>query len=101
MQITVQQLACLVLPLGIYFGLDRLGIDITGVVYFALVISLALTAAAIWAEGFAALRRPDLPEEPDTLPSATAVIAAYLPNEAAPWSRPSRRSCCRTTPTCR
>ena len=83
LQITVQQLACLVLPLAIYFGLDRIGVDITGVVYFALVVSLALTAAAIWTEGFAALRRPDLPEEPDSCQPATAVIAAYLPNEAA------------------
>lgn len=83
LQILVQQLTCLVLPLGVYEGLDRIGIDITGVVYFVLVISLALTAAAIWMEGFAALRGPELPEEPDTLPPATAVIAAYLPNEAA------------------
>ena len=82
LQILVQQLACLALPLGVYFALDRNGLDITQVVYYTLVVSLALTAAAIWLEGFAALRRPDLPEEPAELPAATAVIAAYLPNEA-------------------
>jgi len=82
LQLLVQQLTCLALPFGVYEGLDYIGIDITTVVYFTLVISLAFTAAAIWVEGFAALRRPDLPEEPDTLPPATAVIAAYLPNEA-------------------
>ncbi len=82
-QIVVQQLICLVLPFGVYVALDRLGMDISGLVYLVLVVSLAFTAAAIWAEGFAALRRPELPEEPEKLPPATAVIAAYLPNEAA------------------
>jgi cellulose synthase/poly-beta-1,6-N-acetylglucosamine synthase-like glycosyltransferase/GGDEF domain-containing protein len=82
-QIAAQQLACLALPLGIYFALDDLGIDITQVVYYFLVVSLAMTAAAIWTEGFAALRRPQLPPEPKQLPRATAIIAAYLPNEAA------------------
>jgi cellulose synthase/poly-beta-1,6-N-acetylglucosamine synthase-like glycosyltransferase/GGDEF domain-containing protein len=82
-QLATQQLACLALPLAVYQGLDRVGIDITGVIYYVLVVGLALTAATIWVEGFAALRRPELPEEPETLPPATAVIAAYLPNEAA------------------
>ena len=83
LQIVAQQLTCLVLPFGVYVALDRMGVDISGLVYLALVVSLASTAAAIWAEGFAALRRPELPEEPATLPPATAIIAAYLPNEAA------------------
>ena len=82
LQLTTQQLACLVLPLGIYIALDRIGLDIAGVVYYVLVVGLAMTAATIWAEGFAALRQPELPDEPAELPSATAVIAAYLPNEA-------------------
>lgn len=82
-QVGFQQIVCLVVPFLLYALLDRVGLDITGVVYFVLVISLAMTAAAIWAEGFAALRKPELPPEPETLPSATAVIAAYLPNEAA------------------
>jgi diguanylate cyclase (GGDEF)-like protein len=82
-QVVVQQLACLVVPFLVYVGLDRAGIDITGIVYFTLVIGLAFTAAAIWVEGFAALRPAEPPEEPSVLPPATAVIAAYLPNEAA------------------
>ena len=82
LQVVLQQLLCLLLPLGVYEGLDRVGIDISRFVYFILVVSLALTAAAIWMEGFAALRRPELPDEPETLPPASAVIAAYLPNEA-------------------
>ena len=82
MQVLAQQLVCLLVPFGVYEALDGVGIDISGVVYFVLVISLACTAAAIWLEGFAALRRPQLPDEPDVLPPASAVIAAYLPNEA-------------------
>ena len=82
MQVLAQQLVCLLVPFGVYEALDSVGIDISGVVYFVLVISLACTAAAIWLEGFAALRRPQLPDEPDVLPPASAVIAAYLPNEA-------------------
>lgn len=82
-QVVAQQFACLVVPFLVYAGLDRVGIDITGIVYFALVIGLAVTAATIWAEGLAALRVAEPPEEPDVLPPATAVIAAYLPNEAA------------------
>ena len=83
LQVIAQQLVCLGVPFGVYEGLGRAGIDISGVVYYVLVVSLALTAAAIWLEGFAALRRPQLPEEPEALPPASAIIAAYLPNEAA------------------
>jgi cellulose synthase/poly-beta-1,6-N-acetylglucosamine synthase-like glycosyltransferase/DNA-binding response OmpR family regulator len=82
LQVATQQLACLVLPLGLYTALDRAGLDITGLVYLVLVVCLAVTAATIWAEGIAALRRRPLPDEPDELPSASAIIAAYLPNEA-------------------
>jgi cellulose synthase/poly-beta-1,6-N-acetylglucosamine synthase-like glycosyltransferase/GGDEF domain-containing protein len=82
LQILAQLLLCLVVPFGVYEALSVVGIDITGVVYFFLVISLAMTSAAIWIEGFAALRRPALPDEPESLPSAAAIIAAYLPNEA-------------------
>lgn len=83
LQVAGQQLACLVAPFFAYVALDKIGLDISGVVYFTLVIGLALTAAAIWAEGFAALRVEAPPDEPDVLPPATALIAAYLPNEAA------------------
>ncbi len=83
LQLTTQQLACLVLPFGVYVALAGLGLDISGIVYFVLVGGLAATAAAIWVEGACALRQPALPEEPADLPTATAVIAAYLPNEAA------------------
>ena len=82
LQILTQLVVCLLVPFLVYEGLAAIGADITGIVYYVLVVSLAMTAAAIWVEGFAALRRPALPDEPEELPSASAIIAAYLPNEA-------------------
>lgn len=81
-QVSLQQLACLALPFGVYVGLDRVGVDITNGMYFFLVVSLAITAATIWAEGLVAMRRTEVPPEPERLPCASAIIAAYLPNEA-------------------
>ncbi len=81
-QVVAQQLACLVLPFVIYLGLMHVGIDVTGVVYLFVVCALAATAATIWAEGLAALRVAAPPEPSGAFPKATAIIAAYLPNEA-------------------
>ena len=82
-QVIGQQLFAMVTPLLVYALLDRLGVDITGVMYLIIVIALAGTAAGIWIESKAALR-PTVPPEPrhGPLPPATAIIAAYLPNEA-------------------
>ena len=71
-------------PLAAYAALGAVGIDVTGVAYWCVLAALLLTGAAIWVEGFLALdplRPPDEPSAP--YPTATAVIAAYLPNEAA------------------
>jgi cellulose synthase/poly-beta-1,6-N-acetylglucosamine synthase-like glycosyltransferase len=47
------------------------------------VIALLTTGLMIWIEGFFALKRKDPPEEPGKpYPPASAIIAAYLPNEA-------------------
>ncbi|MFZ0161298.1 MAG: glycosyltransferase [Kineosporiaceae bacterium] len=83
-QVTAQQLVCLGMPFGAYVALDGFGIDVTGTVYLVLVAALALTAILIWAECLAAMRRPEPPPAPQDVapPTATAVIAAYLPNEA-------------------
>ncbi len=73
-----------VLPYIGYVLLDDAGYDISGVAYIVVVIALATTAALIWIEGFYALGVPEPPEAPgEAYPMATAVIAAYLPNEAA------------------
>ncbi len=84
LQVVFQQLVCLGIPFGAYVAMDGFGIDITGAVYLALVAAMALTSALIWAECLAALRIAEPPPAPEDVPPppATAVIAAYLPNEA-------------------
>ena len=83
LQIAFQQLLCLGLPLGLYLGLDRLGADVTGTVYLLVVVGLAFTSLAIWVECLAAVRKRNPPRRVrGSYPPATAVIAAYLPNEA-------------------
>ena len=83
-QIAITQLIAIGLPLAVYLLLDALGLDIVPVVYVVVVIALVMTAILIWTEGLLALQPmhpPPLREE-DYVP-ATAIIAAYLPNEAA------------------
>jgi DNA-binding response OmpR family regulator len=83
-QIVLQQLLCLLLPFFTYMALDRAGLDVTGAVYLIVVGALVFTAVAIWAEclaSFGRVRPPKRPKRP--YPPATAIIAAYLPNEAA------------------
>jgi len=82
-QVLVQQTACLGVPLLAYWLLDSVGLDITSIAYLLVVAALAFTALAIWIECLAAYR----PEQPPEAargrhPPASAVIAAYLPNEA-------------------
>ncbi len=81
-QVIAQQLACVTIPFLGYFALLRIGIDLTGIAYLALVCALAATAAGIWAECLAALRATTPPPANGPPAAATAVIAAYLPNEA-------------------
>ncbi len=83
-QIVITQLLAIGLPLAVYLLLDALGVDIVPIAYVVVVIALLTTAVLIWTEGLLALR----PKHPPRLPEegyvpATAIIAAYLPNEAA------------------
>ncbi|MGY1814791.1 response regulator [Blastococcus sp. SYSU D00820] len=83
-QVLVTLLVGILVPFLVHLGLYRLGIDISGVTYPLVVAALLITAASIWAEGFLALRPEQPPDEPASpYPPASAVIAAYLPNEAA------------------
>ena len=83
LQVVAQQLACLGVPLLLYWLFDRAGVDITGTVYLAVVVALALTALMIWVESIAAFRPRRPPDEPlESYPPASAIIPAYLPNEA-------------------
>jgi cellulose synthase/poly-beta-1,6-N-acetylglucosamine synthase-like glycosyltransferase/GGDEF domain-containing protein len=71
------------IPFFVYWWLGTHGFDISHAVYVFVVVALAATAISIWWEGLLALRRMDPPEEPATpYPPASAIIAAYLPNEA-------------------
>ncbi len=83
LQVGAQQLICIGVPLVLYATLDRAGLDITGAAYLAVVLALAFTALFIWIESVAAYRTDRPPDRPATpYPAASAIIAAYLPNEA-------------------
>jgi len=72
------------LPLAIMMLAYLAGVDISGFVYLGLVAVLLLMSATQLAEGLSALRKNPLPPPSATpAPPATAIVAAYLPNEAA------------------
>jgi cellulose synthase/poly-beta-1,6-N-acetylglucosamine synthase-like glycosyltransferase/GGDEF domain-containing protein len=72
------------LPFGLYAGAGALGLNLAGAVYVLVVAALLVTAVLIWIEGLLSLRRRDPPDLPDeAFGPMSAVIAAYLPNEAA------------------
>lgn len=74
----------LVGPFALYVLLYQLGIDIASEVYLLVVAALVTTGLLIWIEGLYALRPIEPAEEPASpSPPASAIIAAYLPNEAA------------------
>ncbi len=82
-QVLLATVGVAVVPFLALVGLYALGLDLSSVVYWTLVTALAGTAALIWFECSYALdpeRPPAQPAAP--APRATAVIAAYLPNEA-------------------
>jgi len=70
------------LPFLVYWLCGRFWIDITGAVYIGVVSILVATVVLIWIEGFLASRRADPPPATGSTPPASAIIAAYLPNEA-------------------
>jgi cellulose synthase/poly-beta-1,6-N-acetylglucosamine synthase-like glycosyltransferase/CheY-like chemotaxis protein len=73
-----------VVPLILYAQLASYGFDITPFAYIFVVLALLITAGLIWIEGFLALRPVEPPEQSSAAcPLASAIIAAYLPNEAA------------------
>ncbi len=84
LQVIATMVLGLVMPFYLYLSLDRLGYDFSWTVYIAVVVGLVTTAAQIWTEGFFALSNKGAPKvagAPE--PPATAIICAYLPNEAA------------------
>ena len=72
------------LPFIVYVLSWYAGFDLTTVTYPLMAAALAGTAAALWIESFRAIGAVDAPTEfTSPPPAATAVIVAYLPNEAA------------------
>jgi cellulose synthase/poly-beta-1,6-N-acetylglucosamine synthase-like glycosyltransferase/DNA-binding response OmpR family regulator len=89
-QIALTLVIGLVLPYLLYFFADRAGFDITPVMYVVVVVALFVTGVAIWIEGVLAQNpvQPRLPHDSAEAQDrahapASAIIAAYLPNEAA------------------
>ncbi len=82
-QVLTATLGVALLPFLALVGLATVGLDVSSVVYWTLVGALAGTAGLIWFECAHALDPARPPARPRTpAPRATAVIAAYLPNEA-------------------
>ncbi|MDW3216144.1 MAG: glycosyltransferase [Ilumatobacteraceae bacterium] len=73
----------LVIPFCFYWGMANVvGLDITYWMYLTVVATLVLTGVMILVEAQYAVRQKE-PPEVDSYPEATAIICAYLPNEAA------------------
>ncbi|PKO03371.1 MAG: histidine kinase [Chloroflexi bacterium HGW-Chloroflexi-5] len=82
-QFLITTVMYMVIPFLMYWFLDRIGADITPVVYYIIVVALLMTAIVIWIEGFLSLKEKHPPEIPGLeYPQASAIIAAYMPNEA-------------------
>ncbi|MCP3987698.1 MAG: glycosyltransferase [Actinomycetia bacterium] len=82
-QVTLQQTLLLGAPFMVYLALGAAGVDVTQVMYLVVLFALLVTSAAVAAESNAAKESPEPPLAPDVEPPlASAVIAAYLPNEA-------------------
>lgn len=73
------------LPFIIYVLVWNFGFDLTRVTYPLVSLALAGTTTVLWIESFRAVGTVEVPPEetPGVYPVATAVVAAYLPNEAA------------------
>ena len=83
LQFLITTVMYMVIPFLMYWFLDKIGADITPVVYYIIVFALLMTAIIIWIEGFLSLKEQNPPEIPGMkYPPATAIIAAYMPNEA-------------------
>ncbi len=83
LQIVVVLCLSTVGPFLIMRGTYALGFDSATIFYVGVVVALAFTAILIWTESLHALTPMALPPTPTTAPPvATAIVAAYLPNEA-------------------
>jgi hypothetical protein len=83
LQVLVPHSLALGVPLLVYAGLLSAGIDVLFPVYLGVLAAIVVTTAIVWIEALHALERVDPPKlEDNRYPRASAIIAAYLPNEA-------------------
>jgi cellulose synthase/poly-beta-1,6-N-acetylglucosamine synthase-like glycosyltransferase len=74
-----------IVPYTLYVAFAQAGINLTSLTYPIVVMALIVTMVAIVAESMLAIGEDPLDRtpEPTTYPRASAIIAAYLPNESA------------------
>jgi cellulose synthase/poly-beta-1,6-N-acetylglucosamine synthase-like glycosyltransferase/DNA-binding NarL/FixJ family response regulator len=83
-QIAFTATLLLCLPFIVYVIVSFSGFDLTRVTYPIVAVVLFVTAVILWVECFRAVGTVDVPAAPIAgFPTSTAIIAAYLPNEAA------------------
>jgi cellulose synthase/poly-beta-1,6-N-acetylglucosamine synthase-like glycosyltransferase len=80
-QVLIATVGAVVVPYLVLVGFHALGLDLSSLLYWLVVGALGVTAAMIWAETSHALDPPRPSGTAGPTPRATAVIAAYLPNE--------------------
>ncbi len=84
LQIALSVSLLTMLPFIIYVTSWFFGFDLTTLAYPVVAVVLAGTALALWLESFQAVGAVEVPAgRTQPLPAASAIIAAYLPNEAA------------------
>lgn len=83
LQIAFTMAVLVLLPFIVYIVSWYSGFDLTAVTYPLMAVALAVTAIGLWAENFKAVGAVVAPEAAGPPPLASAIIAAYLPNEAA------------------
>ena len=84
LQIAFTMALLVLMPFLIYVIVWYSRFDLTTLTYPLVAAALAGTAAALWIESFKAVEPIEIPPQPEgSYPTASAIIAAYLPNEAA------------------
>lgn len=81
-QVAVTYALVLVLPLLGYQAMGGFGVDLAGRVAIVIASATALMAVLLWVETVLAVRQRPRPVDVPAPPPASAIIAAYLPNEA-------------------
>lgn len=82
LKIVLIQIILLVVPLLFYLSLESIQLDYSIAMYLFVSLATIFTAYCIWIESLYSLKPSPILPVPSYYPPATAIIAAYLPNEA-------------------